>query len=83
LEGSGRILILRYYTGIRLEGLRKSTRILSQDSRSSVRKLNPGPIQYEAGVLITRPGHVAQTSPLEYFATWEAISKEHLCTVPT
>jgi len=32
--GSGRSLILMYYVGIRLEGLRKSTKSFSQGSRS-------------------------------------------------
>jgi hypothetical protein len=35
--GSGRGLIVRYYPGIRLEGLRKMTKNLNQNSRS------PGP----------------------------------------
>jgi hypothetical protein len=33
LEGIGGGLILRYYPSIRLEGLRKDTKFLSQDSR--------------------------------------------------
>jgi hypothetical protein len=41
--------------GICLEGLRKTTKNLSQDSRSPGRDLNPGPPEYEAGVLTTRP----------------------------
>jgi hypothetical protein len=55
LVGSDRSLILRYYPGIRLEGLRKTTKILNQDSLSPGRDLNPGPPEYEAGVLTTRP----------------------------
>jgi hypothetical protein len=46
---------LRYYSGICLEGLRKTTKNLSQDSRSPGRDLDPGPPEYEAGVLTTRP----------------------------
>jgi hypothetical protein len=46
---------LKYYPGICLEGLRKATKTLSQDSRSASRDLNPGPSEYEAGVLTTRP----------------------------
>jgi hypothetical protein len=54
--GSGRGLILRYYPGIRLVGLRKTTtkepiRIASRRGR----ELNPGPPQYEVGVLTTQP----------------------------
>jgi hypothetical protein len=56
LEESGRGLILRYYTGISLEGLRKTTKSLSQDSRSPGPYLKPGPPRYEAGVLTARPG---------------------------
>jgi hypothetical protein len=55
LEGSGCGLILRCYTSICLEGLRKITKKLSQDSRSPVRDLNPGPRKYEAEVLTIRP----------------------------
>jgi hypothetical protein len=46
--GSVRGLILRYYPGIRLEGLRKNTENLNQDSRSP--GSDPGPPEYEAGV---------------------------------
>jgi hypothetical protein len=46
---------LRYCPGICLQGLRKTTRNLNQDSRSPQRDLNPGPLEYEAGVLISRP----------------------------
>jgi hypothetical protein len=45
---------LRYYLGICLEGLRKATESLSQDSRLLGRDLNPEPSDYEAEVLITR-----------------------------
>jgi hypothetical protein len=46
---------LRHYPCIWLEGLRKTTKILSQDIRSSLRDLNQGPPEYEAGVLTTQP----------------------------
>jgi hypothetical protein len=55
LEGNCRGLILRYYPGIRLEELRKSTKTLSQDCPSPGRDSNPGTPEYEAGVLSTRP----------------------------
>jgi hypothetical protein len=42
-----------YQLSIRLEGLRKTTKNLSKDSRVSSRNLNPGPIEYEAEA--TRP----------------------------
>jgi hypothetical protein len=46
---------VRYYPGICLDGLRKTTESLIQDSRSPDRDLNPGPPEYEAGALTTRP----------------------------
>jgi hypothetical protein len=46
---------LRYYPKIQLEGLRKTTKNLSQDSRSQGRDLNLGPPKYEVGVLTTTP----------------------------
>jgi hypothetical protein len=42
---------LRYCTGICLEGLRETTKIVSQHSRCLGRDLNPGTHKYEAGVL--------------------------------
>jgi hypothetical protein len=54
VEGSGRGLILRYSPGICLEGLRKFTENFSQDSPSPGQYFNPGPPEYEAGVLTTR-----------------------------
>jgi hypothetical protein len=42
---------LRYYPGICLEGLRKITKILSQDSLSKGRDLNSGPPECEVEVL--------------------------------
>jgi hypothetical protein len=42
-------LILRHYPSIRLEGLRKITRNLSQDSRSPGQDLKPRPPVYENG----------------------------------
>jgi hypothetical protein len=38
---------LRYYSGICLQGLSKTTKNLSQDSCSPGRDLNPGPPEYE------------------------------------
>jgi hypothetical protein len=55
LERSGRGLILRYYAVIRIDGPKKTTKSLSEDSRCSGRYLSPKPPEYEAGVLITRP----------------------------
>jgi hypothetical protein len=46
---------LRSYPGICLEGLRKTTKTLIQDSRSQGRDLNPVPPEYEAGLLTIRP----------------------------
>jgi hypothetical protein len=55
LVGSGRGLILRYYPGIRLEGLRKTTKKWVRLAGRRSRKCNPVPPEYEAGVLTTRP----------------------------
>jgi hypothetical protein len=44
---------LSYYTDICLEELWKTKKKLFQDSRSPGRDLNPGPPEYEAGVLTT------------------------------
>jgi hypothetical protein len=46
--------MLRYYSGIRLEGLRIAMKTFSQDSRYPGRYFNPGPPKYEAGVFTTR-----------------------------
>jgi hypothetical protein len=48
-------LILRYYPGIRPVGLRKTKKNLSQYKRCPGRESNKGPLEYEAGVLTTRP----------------------------
>jgi hypothetical protein len=52
LEVSGHGLILRYCSGIRLERLRKTTKN-RHNSRSPGRDLNPGPPEYEVGMLTT------------------------------
>jgi hypothetical protein len=53
VQGSGGGLITRYYPGIRLEGLRKTTKDLNRDSQSPGRDVSPGPPEFEAGVLTT------------------------------
>jgi hypothetical protein len=45
----------KYYPGIRLEGLRKITKNLSQDSLSPGRDSNPRRSEYVAGLLTVRP----------------------------
>jgi hypothetical protein len=45
---------LRHHPGICLEGLRKTKKNLSQDKGSPGRDFNPGPPEYEAGVLSTQ-----------------------------
>jgi hypothetical protein len=47
LEESGSGLIFRYYPGISLEGLRKTTKNLNEDSRSPGRNLNLKSPEYE------------------------------------
>jgi hypothetical protein len=48
VEGNGHGLNLRYHPGFCLEGLRKTTKHLSQDSQSPSKDLKPGPPNYEA-----------------------------------
>jgi hypothetical protein len=52
---SGRGLILWYYLGIRLEGLRKITKILTQDNLSPELRYETGPPEHEAGVTTNWP----------------------------
>jgi hypothetical protein len=46
---------LRYYPGICLEGLRKTTEDLSKYIWSLGQDFNPGPPEYEAGELTAQP----------------------------
>lgn len=55
LEGRCCGLMLRLYTGIRLEELGKTTKNVRQCSRSPCRDLMSVPTEYEADVLTTRP----------------------------
>jgi hypothetical protein len=55
LVWSDRCPVFTYYTGIRLQGLRKTTKSLNQDSRLPGRDVNPGPPEHESGVLTCRP----------------------------
>jgi hypothetical protein len=48
-------LNLRYYNAIFLDGLRKTTKYIEQDSRSLGRDLKQRAPEYETGVLITCP----------------------------
>jgi hypothetical protein len=54
-DESGRVLLLRSYPSICLDGLRKTTKKLSQDSCCLGQDLEPGLSKYEAGVLTFRP----------------------------
>jgi hypothetical protein len=54
MYGIGPGLILRYFLGIRLDGLRKSTKNFSRDSRFLGRYLIPGTLTYKAVVLTTQ-----------------------------
>jgi hypothetical protein len=47
--------VLCHYSSICDEGLRKSTKYLSQDNRPLGHGLGPGPPVYERGAIITRP----------------------------
>jgi hypothetical protein len=66
----------RHYPGIFLEGLRKSTKNLSWDSRSPGRDLNPGPPEYKAGVLTTRKRRsvIFLSCPCAYTSRHEDVS---------
>jgi hypothetical protein len=48
---------LKYYPDTCLEGPRKTTRNVSQDTQSPGRNLNPGPPQNEAGFLTIQLRH--------------------------
>jgi hypothetical protein len=77
LEGSDRDLIVMYYPGICLEGLKKITKDPSQYSRSPGRDLNPEHREYEAEVLTTRPRRsVTFVLNLSY---WQARIWNYLC----
>lgn len=55
-EGYGRNLLwpnFRFYPGIFLERLRRTTKNFSRDSRFPGRRWNLGPSEYEGGVLST------------------------------
>jgi hypothetical protein len=58
---------LRYYHGICLEGIGKTTKPLSQDGQC----LNPGPTEYEVGVLTTRLWHSVVDCWLWLGHTWK------------
>jgi hypothetical protein len=47
--------MLRYYTDIRLEGLRKTTKTSIRTAVCRGRESKAGPPEYEVGVLSTRP----------------------------
>jgi hypothetical protein len=53
--GSGRGTSLRHYPIIHMEGLMKTTKNFSHDSRPPGRDLNMGSPKYEAEMLATRP----------------------------
>jgi hypothetical protein len=61
VKGSGHGLILRYYPGICLEGLRKITKNLSQDNQCQGTDMNPGPSEHEVGVSTTRRHSVSSS----------------------
>jgi hypothetical protein len=52
LEGTVRGIILKHYSDLRLEGLRKTTRRIFEDSRFRRRDLKSGPPEYVAEVLL-------------------------------
>jgi len=54
-EGRGRGLILRYFAGIHLEGLKKTTKTSVRIAYHQAKIFNPGPPEYEEGVINNRP----------------------------
>jgi hypothetical protein len=67
VEGSDRGLILRYYPGTCLEGLRKTAKNLGQDIRSPDRDLKPEPPEYETGELTSQQRR--SVTPIEGLTT--------------
>jgi hypothetical protein len=65
---------LRYYPGIFLEWLRKTTNNFDQDSRSSDQVLNPGLPEYDAGVLCRRQWR------LVIYVTWGEVMSAIWCS---
>jgi hypothetical protein len=62
-KGFGRGIILRYYPGTYLEGLRKPTKKLNQDSRSPGTRFEPGTYRVRsrsAGDIIKQKHHRLQ-----------------------
>jgi hypothetical protein len=53
--GRKRVRDLIYFRGICVDGVRKSTKNLSQNSRSPGRGLNDGLLEYKAGIQPTEP----------------------------
>jgi hypothetical protein len=53
---------LRHYPNICLQGLRKTTKTSVKIAGLQVGTLNPGPPEYEAGVLITQPQRSVEQS---------------------
>jgi hypothetical protein len=71
--GSGRGLILRHYSGIRLEGLRKTTKNSIRIAGYRGQDLKPGPPEYEAAVLTTRSRHSVRLTPTRLVTSHERI----------
>jgi hypothetical protein len=55
LVGSSCGLILRYYPGIRLEGLRKNTKNRNQEGRSPGKRIEPGTSRIRSTSVTSRP----------------------------
>jgi hypothetical protein len=66
----------RHYPGICLEGLRKTTETLTEDSRFPDRDLYPGSPEYAAGVSTTQPRR--SNLLLMYYTFKSAVSKHHV-----
>jgi hypothetical protein len=55
-----------YYPGISLKELRKTTKNLSEDSRTLDRDLNTWFPEYEEGITLSQPSSLNGISPIAY-----------------
>jgi hypothetical protein len=70
---------IKVYIGIYLEGLRKTTKILNQDTRSPVRRLRPGRPKYEAEMLTTQTKiSVTSTNAVKKFHSSYTLIVRHI-----
>jgi hypothetical protein len=83
LVGRVRGLILRYYPGIRVEGLRKTTKNLNQDSRSPGSRFEAGTSQIRSRTINHSTTTFGGTSGERggYFNMFDHGSRGHFCII--